>query len=208
MTLVLSAIVAVLVVAVGLGAVKLHQDKTGNILIPALSLRAADDPGPDPFTDSVVLRNQIDPPTIAPRGASDRGVRAVSGTTPGLYGTTGSASCDTAALGTSLANDRAAGDAWASVFGIRRVDTPWYLNTLTPVVLTADTWVTNHAYRSGMPAPFQSAWQTLVPVATETSETTAPTTTEEPTTTVEPTPTETEAATETTEPESSAASAE
>lgn len=159
MTLVLSAIVAVLVVVVGLGAVKLYQDKTGNILIPALSLRAADDPGPDPFTDSVVLRNRIEPPNIAPRGASDRGVRSVSGTTPGLYGTTGSASCDTAALGTSLANDRAAGDAWASVFGIRRVDIPWYLNTLTPVVLTADTWVTNHAYRGGVPAPFQSVLQ-------------------------------------------------
>ena len=159
MTLVLSAIVAVLVVVVGLGAVKLYQDKTGNILIPALSLRAADDPGPDPFTDSVVLSNRVAPANIAPRGTGDHGVRAVSGTAPGLYGTMGGASCDTAALGNSLANDPAAGAAWASVFGIRRSDVPWYLNTLTPVVLTADTWVTNHAYRSGVAQPFQSVLQ-------------------------------------------------
>ncbi|WOC12144.1 DUF6777 domain-containing protein [Gordonia sp. MP11Mi] len=160
LTVVLSAIVAILAVVVGLGAVKLYQDETGDILIPALSLRSADDPGPDPFTRSVALTNRLDLPTIAPRGVNDRGVRAVDGAAPGLYGTTGTASCDTAALADLLAGDPAAGAAWASVFGIRRGDIPWYLNTLTPVVLTADTWVTNHAYRGGVAQPFQSVLQT------------------------------------------------
>ncbi|MCF8587228.1 DUF6777 domain-containing protein [Gordonia liuliyuniae] len=159
LTIVLSAIVAILAVVVGLGAVKLYQDETGDILIPALSLRAADDPGPDPFTRSVALTNRLDLPAIAPHGVDDRGVRAVDGTAPGLYGTTGAAACDTAALADLLAGDPAAGTAWAGVFGIRRIDIPWYLNTLTPVLLTADTWVTNHAYRSGVAQPFQSVLQ-------------------------------------------------
>ncbi|GEE00532.1 hypothetical protein nbrc107696_09780 [Gordonia spumicola] len=164
MTVILSAIVAILSVVLAIGAIKVYQDKTGNIIIPALSLRNADDPGPDPFTPSVSLARNTTPMQNHARGVGYQGVRAVNGTDPGLYGTTGTSSCDTAALGNYLNSNPGAAAAWASVFGIRTSDIPWYLNTLTPVVLTADTWVTNHAYRGGVAEPFQSVLQAGTPV--------------------------------------------
>ncbi|SEB29802.1 hypothetical protein SAMN04488550_0043 [Gordonia malaquae] len=163
-TIILSAIVAILSVVLALGAIKVYQDKTGNIIIPALSLRAADDAGPDPFTPSVALAHNTTPLKNRTRGTGHQGVRVVSGTDPGLYATTGTSSCDTAALGNYLNSNPAAASAWASVFGIRTSDISWYLNTLSPVVLTADTWVTNHAFRGGVASPFQSVLQAGTPV--------------------------------------------
>ncbi|MEJ9078247.1 DUF6777 domain-containing protein [Gordonia malaquae] len=163
-TIILSAIVAILSVVLALGAIKVYQDKTGNIIIPALSLRAADDAGPDPFTPSVALAHNTTPLKNRTRGAGHQGVRVVSGTDPGQYATTGTAPCDTAALGNYLNSNPAAASAWAGVFGIRTSDISWYLNTLSPVVLTADTWVTNHAFRGGTAVPFQSVLQAGTPV--------------------------------------------
>ncbi|MGB6039414.1 MAG: DUF6777 domain-containing protein, partial [Gordonia sp. (in: high G+C Gram-positive bacteria)] len=164
LTLILSAIVAVLALIVGLGALKLYSDKTGKDLFPTLTLRSADDAGPDPFTPSVALTNRTVPMQNQVPTASELGVRLVNGTAPGLYANTGEAICDTAKLGNDLAANPAAGRAWASVFGINASDIPWYLNTLTPVVLTADTWVTNYAFRSGTASPFQSVLQAGTPV--------------------------------------------
>ncbi|WP_308071211.1 DUF6777 domain-containing protein [Gordonia paraffinivorans] len=92
-------------------------------------------------------------------GAPDMGGRAVNGTEPGLYATGDSAACDTAALSNRLMADPAAAAAWAGVFGISTASIPYYLNTLTPVVLTADTWVTNHTFASGRANPFQAILQ-------------------------------------------------
>ncbi|WP_247604118.1 DUF6777 domain-containing protein [Gordonia paraffinivorans] len=92
-------------------------------------------------------------------GAPDMGGRAVNGTEPGLYATGDSAACDTAALSNRLMADPAAAAAWAGVFGISTASIPYYLNTLTPVVLTADTWVTNHTFASGHANPFQAILQ-------------------------------------------------
>ncbi|MFM9377246.1 DUF6777 domain-containing protein [Gordonia sp. VNK21] len=156
LTIILSAVVAVLVVVVALVANQVYFERTGKAVIPALTLRSANDPGPDPFTAPVHLTNKTRP--VQPRvdTASGNGVRLVNGTAPGLYGTYGGAVCDTAALGNQLAANPGAASAWAAVQGIRTQDIPWYLNSLTPVVLTADTWVTNYSYTGGVARPFQA----------------------------------------------------
>ena len=46
--------------------------------------------------------------------------------------------------------------AWAGVFHIAPQDIAGYVSTLTPVVLTADTLVTNHGYRNGVATSLQS----------------------------------------------------
>lgn len=159
LTWILAAIVAVLALVVGLGALKLYSDKTGKDLFPSLTLRSADEAGPDPFTSSVALTRQNG--TLRNRApvAVQQGVQVVNGTDPGLYATGGTASCDVARLGNELSANPAAGRAWASAFGIGPSDIPWYLNTLSPVILTADTWVTNHTYTGGVARPFQSVLQ-------------------------------------------------
>ena len=164
LTILLAALVAVLAVVVALVANQVYFNKTGKPLIPGLTLRAADQVGEDPFVDSVSLAHNVGPLQNRVQSAEEHGVRVVNGTTPGLYAVTGSPACDTAALGNQLAANPAAAQAWASVFGIRAGDIPWYLNTLTPVVLTADTWVTNHSYTGGRARPFQSVLQAGTPV--------------------------------------------
>ncbi|MFT3660571.1 MAG: hypothetical protein QM809_04010 [Gordonia sp. (in: high G+C Gram-positive bacteria)] len=159
LTLALSAIVVVLAVVVGLVVNQLIFEKTGDAPIPGLTLRAANDPGEDPFVESVVLTNRVDPPAPRVETASGHGVRMVNGTAVGLYATPGRASCDVAALGNRLAANPATARAWADVQGIRPQDIPWYLDSLSPVVLTADTWVTNHSYSDSGAHPFQSVLQ-------------------------------------------------
>ena len=171
-TLILGSIVAVLALIVTSIIVLSVKSEDGNPLTPALRLFGVGETQPDPFTPSVALTNRELPTDVqlaSTRGAQDRGVRVVNGTEQGLYGAGGTASCDVAALGNSLANDPSAARAWASVFGINPSDIPYYLNTLTPVVLTADTWVTNHSYRSGSAYAFQSVLQAGTPVLVDGS---------------------------------------
>ncbi|GAC55922.1 hypothetical protein GOHSU_02_00650 [Gordonia hirsuta DSM 44140 = NBRC 16056] len=143
---------------------QVYVSKTGKTLIPGLALRSADDPGPDSFTNSVALVNKTQPALTQVSTAESNGVRAVNGTDPGLYATTGTASCDAASLGNQLAANPAAARAWAGVQGIRTSDIPWYLDSLTPVVLTADTWVTDYSYRSGNAVAYQAVLQSGTPV--------------------------------------------
>lgn len=159
MTFLLTAIVAVLALVLALVANQVFFNKTGKALIPGLTLRAANDPGPDPFTAPVTLVNRTQAQPVQVSSAPGMGVQQVNGTEPGFYGTYGTTACDTAALGNQLAASPAAAHAWASVQGIRSADIPWYLNSLTPVVLTADTWVTNHSFRDGQAHPFQAVLQ-------------------------------------------------
>ena len=164
LTIILSAAVVVLALVLAFAVNQVYFNKTGKTLIPGLALRSATDPGPDPFTNSVALVNKTQPAQPRVDTAQDNGVRLVNGTAPGLYATTGTASCDTASLGNQLAADPAAARAWAAVQGIRTSDIPWYLNSLTPVVLTADTWVTNYSYRGGNAVAYQSVLQSGTPV--------------------------------------------
>ncbi len=167
LTLILGAIVAVLALVISTIVVLSMNSRDGNPFTPALRLFGVGETPDDPFTPSVALTNRALPDQIrlaSTRGASDRGVRVVNGGQSGLYGGGSTASCDVAALGNSLMGDPSAARAWASVFGISTNDIPYYLNSLTPVVLTADTWITNHTYRGGTANAFQSILQAGTPV--------------------------------------------
>lgn len=128
-------------------------------------LQSLDSVGSDPFTASVASYSVGVSDQVAGRVAtaafdSGRGVQAVDGTTPALYGgTNDDASCDAAALANFLAQDASKSAAWASAFGITAPSIPHYLNTLTPVVLTRDTWVTNHFFVDRVATPYQSVLQ-------------------------------------------------
>lgn len=163
LTLVLGAIVVVLALVLAAGIVFVVKARKGDIYVPGLTLTAVNDPGIDPFTDPVLVAGAGNLPAnvalTASAGAPDMGGRAVNGTEAGLYATGDTSACDTAALSNRLMADPAKAAAWASVFGISTTAIPHYLNTLTPVVLTADTWVTNHTYTTGRAEPFQSVLQ-------------------------------------------------
>jgi hypothetical protein len=92
--------------------------------------------------------------------APDRGARLVSGAHPGLYGASPEGnSCDAAALANYLDLRPNTAAAWAEPFGIQPGQIPYYLNALTPVVLTTDTWVTLNQFSGGRRAPTQALLQ-------------------------------------------------
>ncbi|MET8690101.1 DUF6777 domain-containing protein [Streptomyces sp. NPDC004732] len=123
--------------------------------------------GPDPFTDSTA-RTDASPspvtrsPQPSPTGsATPQGTRSIPGGTPGLYGGTHSVgSCDVDQQVRFLTADAAKARAFAEASGIDPAAVPSFLRGLTPVVLRADTRVTNHGFRGGSPTSFQSVLQT------------------------------------------------
>jgi hypothetical protein len=100
-------------------------------------------PGSDPFM-----------PPPGPDGTVQPQVRnlnaATAGDQPGLYGGTRTESCDTDRIAGFLATHPAQARAWADALGIAPGDIDGFLATLTPVVLRADTAVTNHGFRGGL----------------------------------------------------------
>ncbi|MEI5103059.1 DUF6777-containing protein [Streptomyces sp. PmtG] len=125
--------------------------------------------GPDPFTASTARADASPPPvTRSPQPKdtgsatpTDQGLRSFAGGTPGLYGGTHQlSSCDVGRQIRYLTGDRAKGRAFAEAAGIAQGGVSAYLRGLTPVVLRADTRVTNHGYRDGHATSFQSVLQT------------------------------------------------
>ncbi|AWT46734.1 MULTISPECIES: DUF6777 domain-containing protein [Streptomyces] len=125
-----------------------------------LLLEPVADRGPDPFTEStaatgLVLTAEGTPASTAPAPDSGapaalRGVRTLSGATPGLYGGTHRvASCDVERQIRLLAADPDRTRAFARAEGVAPAAVPAYLRGLTSVVLRADTRVTGHGYRAG-----------------------------------------------------------
>jgi hypothetical protein len=125
-----------------------------------LFLQPAAAEGPDPFTDSTATSTATPAPATRTRQPSRSGLRSISGSTPGLYGgTVRTGSCDVNRQIAHLGADRARGQAFAQVEGISQDSIPVYLRSLTPVVLRADTRVTNHGYRDGHATGYQSVLQ-------------------------------------------------
>jgi hypothetical protein len=129
-------------------------------LEPALSV------GTDPFTDSVVPG----PTAVVPDGVRTATTelqpdptthtRVAVGTAPGLYGGSGDAQvCDSQKLVAFFAQHQDKATAWARVFGITPNQIAAYAATLTPVLLTSDTLVTNHGYHNGVATSLQSVLQ-------------------------------------------------
>jgi hypothetical protein len=136
---------------------------------PALLLAPTNEPLADPHTRSILVA----PVTISTQAASqsaallqqipvrvDRGVRLVSGRQPQLYGATGdTAPCDVVTLANLLDSGPDVAQLWGLALGLTGQQVPYYLNTLTAVVLMADTWVTSYSLTGGTDSPRQSVLQ-------------------------------------------------
>jgi hypothetical protein len=150
--LVLGAIVVVSVVATGGG----DDDTTSKTTAEnATYVEPVGAVTPAAFTGSI---GSV--PEKAITGAPSLPSTQVTGSTVGLYGGSGDAKvCDAEKLvGYLLANgDKAR--AFAGALGITAAEIPTYVRSLTPVLLTRDTRVTNHGYANGVATPRQSVLQ-------------------------------------------------
>ena len=147
--------------------------------VMAIRLEPSGEGGLDPFTDrrvtdattfpAEVTAAAVDPAGLTPDAAT--GTLLISGDTASLYGGSpvgntalygGSNEqdvCDTDALIEFLATNPEKAAAWAGVHQLDPQKIEDYLRTLTPVVLTADTAVTNHGFSGGRAAARQSVLQ-------------------------------------------------
>lgn len=106
-------------------------------------------------------------PFMAPVGTDVAGVRPLADTggtfaadTPGLYGgSLDNQSCDPDKMVRFLRQNPDMAAAWSGALGIRPVDIPGYVDTLTSVVLRSDTAVTNHGFVDGRAVPFPAVLQ-------------------------------------------------
>jgi hypothetical protein len=163
LTLIVAAtLVAVVVMGKGVGSSSGHDPHD-------VAMTPANASVEHPFMPSVVLSRATVAQAAGDRIAAtlaripffpDRGVRLASGTQPGLYGaTTALGPCDAAAAANFLQGHSDKGRAWAEAIGIEPNLIPHYLNSLTPVTLTVDTWVTSHDFSAGRERAFQSVLQ-------------------------------------------------
>lgn len=166
-TMASSAAVVVLIAALIGGAIAVIG---GGSSASAVTLEPANQVGADPFTASVAIGPVVDFPgnvraiTVATRKtfAADPKTHTLvaTATTPGLYGGTGDTHvCDPQQVVKFLQQNPQKGAAWASVLGISPSGIAAYVGSLTPVVLTSDTLVTNHGYRDGRATTLQSVLQ-------------------------------------------------
>jgi hypothetical protein len=132
-------------------------------------LEPADEPGPAVFTSSVAADPAPPAPVRlttsrlraapSPDGAAAQ-IRSVQGSSPGLYGgTRNAAACDPEQLIAFLQQHPDKAAAFAQVQGIQPSFIPQFVRELTPLVLRADTRVTNHGFRNGRATPRQSVLQ-------------------------------------------------
>jgi hypothetical protein len=94
-------------------------------------------------------------PTTAPFGVDAPQVAAVAATGPqagdtsGLYATTNPPACTTADFLSQLQADPTKLAAFGGVYGLGADDVPAFVDSLAPVVLRANTSVTDHPYQDG-----------------------------------------------------------
>ncbi|MFJ4525873.1 DUF6777 domain-containing protein [Streptomyces sp. NPDC088810] len=163
-TIVTACAFLVTLLAAGCAGTGVKQTRAGELVL----LQAATERGPGPFTESTdtgVPRPAESPRVTARVQRGDveaplRAARTLSGATPGLYrGSPRVAGCDVERHIRRLTADEAKADVFAGVAGVTRAALPGYLRGLTPVVLGADTRVTNHAYRAREASRYQAVLQ-------------------------------------------------
>lgn len=160
---VLGGLIGVLV-ATGDGGDESATDDT-EVAPEEIFLEPVAERGRDPFTDSVADPDnpEVEPPEPpeAEGGAGDvTAITATPADTPGLYGgTRDDTSCDKDQLVAFLEANPAKARAWAGVLDIEVEDIGTYVDSLTPILLTADTRVTNHGFRDGRATTLQSVLQ-------------------------------------------------
>jgi hypothetical protein len=134
-----------------------------------VTLEPVESPGASPFvTGSAVATTQLSGAAVDAANTissdlevdAETGGRIAAGTEPGLYGgTMDEQACDPFELADFLESQPEKAAAWAAVLGIDPTAIRAYIENLTPVLLTADTWVTNHGFEEGAATPFQSVLQ-------------------------------------------------
>lgn len=174
------ALVAVVVLALigGLLAFFTLGDDSAEAAEGEIFLLAADDVGPDPFAadpfapapDPAPTPTQPEATTVT--AGPNVQLAAASGSKPGLYGgTMNQATCDADAMVAFLAQNPDKAKAWVEAFNkdplvalpdgskltVSNIST--YVASLTSVVLTADTRVTNHGFKNGKLTTLQSVLQ-------------------------------------------------
>lgn len=159
-------LVALLVLAAG--AVAVGVDLLQSVDAVRVEAEPATATGEDPFVppgaDAARGSPATRPSVVGGSSPGDGTARPpadvpVSGDTVGLYGGTGAEACDSGELATYLEAHPATAASWAGAQGIQREDIRPFLVSLTPVVLRADTAVTNHGHRDGRARAFQSVLQ-------------------------------------------------
>ncbi len=166
--------VVVILLAAMLGAagalvIVLNSDGDDEPTGDPVTLEPVDSPGASPFvTGSAVGTTVLSSAAVDAAGTisadlevdEETGGRIAAGSEPGLYGgTMDEQACDPFQLADFLEAEPAKAAAWASVLGIESADIRPYVESLTPVLLTADTWVTNHGFEDGAATAFQSVLQ-------------------------------------------------
>ncbi|RKT08085.1 hypothetical protein BX286_6165 [Streptomyces sp. 3211.6] len=155
-----AAVLALLgLIAAGCGAQEPEQTKGAAAESQELTLQPVGAAGPDPFTASTSTAESapVQPPVP---NKSGQGIRTVGAATPGLYGGTNRlGSCDVERQAAYLTADDAKARAFAQATGIEQEKIPEFLRGLTPVVLRADTRITNHGFRDGHADGYQSVLQ-------------------------------------------------
>ncbi|WP_406180602.1 DUF6777 domain-containing protein [Streptomyces canus] len=147
--------VALLVAGCGRGGDESNAGANGE---PFLQPAAAQ--GPSPFTRSSVTSVTVPPPVTRTSQRASTAPRTVSGAMPGLYGGTERvAGCDVVRQIDDLTADRSRERAFARAVGVSPAAVPDFLRGLAPVVLRADTLVTDHGYRAGRASGFQAVLQ-------------------------------------------------
>lgn len=120
------------------------------------------------FTDSVTAVPLEALPELVAKTKANQPAPAtgpVDGHTALLYASRGPEPvCKAAALSAALAADSTLASAWANAAHVDTSAIDATIASLTPVVLTRDTAVTNHIYTSGKPRAYQAVLQSGTPV--------------------------------------------
>lgn len=148
---VIALVVAAVLLVGAAGAAFVVHDRSAR----SVALLAADAPGTDPFTPTLVQGGPLVPTTPL----ETAGNRTPVGDLDGLFlDSTGSSACDRAPLESAL-DDPALAAAWAAPLGVAAPAVSTYVTGLTPVRLRADTRLTAHRNSGGQARPYAATLQ-------------------------------------------------
>jgi len=147
------ALVATVLLVAAAGAGIFYYERSAR----TVALLAADVPGDDPFTPTLVQSGSLMPTARFDATAN----RTPTGELDGLYlDSTGSSGCNRAPLESTLRGDPALATAWAAPLGVNAMQAPVYVAAgLTPVRLRADTRLTAHGNSGGRARPYAATLQ-------------------------------------------------
>jgi len=148
------AVVAVCSVVVGAVAVILVGRADSEM--DSVVLVGAADVGPDPFLPGVAGTSIGEAEQVQVVLASSE---PVPGETPGLYERAEASPCDPSRLAELIGSDPDVSRTWAGIAGVGVDEVGATIAAMAPVRLTADTVVTNHAYRDGEAEAFVAVLQ-------------------------------------------------